>query len=106
KQELARTPKKGDKSWKTSALASTVAGPIGWLYAGSLREAVPASAAWLLFGYIATKVLPMFLLFPVLLVALPLSGLAGLRYAVSYSRSGGRQRLFGDSKPKQLEGGR
>lgn len=106
KQELARTPKQGDKSWVKSAVASTLLGPIGWLYAGSLREAVPASAAWLAFGYAATKLIPMFLLFPVMLVALPLSGIAGLLYAMQYNRTGKRQRLFGDSKPKkQLRGG-
>ena len=39
-------------------------GPIGWLYAGSLREAVPASAAWLAFAALASKLIPMLLLFP------------------------------------------
>jgi hypothetical protein len=108
KQELTRAPKQGDKSWVKSALASTLLGPLGWLYAGSLREAVPASAAWLAFAAIASSWIPMFLLFPVLLVALPLSGLAGLLYAVQYNRSGSRQRLFGEKgkdKPKQLPGG-
>jgi len=106
KQELTKTPKQGDKSWMKSAVASTLLGPIGWLYAGSMREAIPASAAWLAFGALATKLIPMFLLFPVMLVALPLSGIAGLLYAVQYNRHGSRQRLFGDSKPKkQLKGG-
>jgi hypothetical protein len=101
KQELTRPPKAGEKSWLKSAAASTLLGPIGWLYAGSLREAVPAGAAWLAFGYLATKLLPMFLLFPVMMVVLPLSGIAGLLYAVQYNRHGSRQRLFGDSKPKK-----
>lgn len=106
KQELTKAPKKGDKSWVKSAVASTLLGPIGWLYAGSMREAIPASAGWLGFGLLASKIIPMFLLFPVLLVALPLSGLAGLLYAVQYNRHGSRQRLFGDKKPKkQLRGG-
>lgn len=105
-QELTRAPKQGDKSWVKSAVASTMLGPIGWLYAGSMREAVPASAAWLGFAVLATKFLPMFLLFPVLLVALPLSGVAGLLYAYQYNRTGSRQRLFGDSsKKKQLPSG-
>ena len=83
-------------------------GPIGWLYAGSMREAVPASAAWLAFAALASKIIPMFLLFPVLMVALPLSGIAGVVYAVQYNRTGSRQRLFGDKdkkKAKQLRGG-
>lgn len=106
KQELTRAPKQGDKSWVKSGVASMLLGPLGWLYAGSLREAVPASAAWLAFAYIATNLLPMFLLFPVLMVALPLSGIAGVVYALQYNRSGGRQRLFDrDKKPKQLGSG-
>lgn len=101
KQELTKAPKQGDKSWVKSGVASMVLGPIGWLYAGSLREAIPASAAWLAFAAIASKFIPMFLLFPVLLVALPLSGIAGLLYAVQYNRKGSRQRLFGDKTPKK-----
>ena len=48
----------------------------------------------------------MFLLMPVLLVAMPLSGIAGVVYALQYNRKGGRQRLFDKSKdkPKQLTG--
>jgi hypothetical protein len=77
-------------------------GPLGWLYAGSLREAVPASAAWLLLAAIASKILPAVLLMPVLMVALPLSGIAGVVYALQYNRTGKRQRLFGNSDAKQL----
>jgi hypothetical protein len=106
KQELTKAPKQGDKSWVKSAVASTLLGPVGWLYAGSMREAIPATAGWLAFGIVASKLLPMFLLFPVLMVAMPLSGIAGLLYAVQYNRHGKRQRLFGDKKTKkQLRGG-
>jgi hypothetical protein len=101
KQELTKPTKAGEKSWVKSALASTFFGPLGWLYAGSFREAAPASVAWLLFAAIAAK-LPTLLLFPVLMVALPLSGIAGLLYATSYNRNGRkRQRLFGDKKKKK-----
>jgi hypothetical protein len=100
KQELTRAPKAGEKSLVKSGLASMLLGPLGWLYAGSLREAVPASAAWLAFAALASKLIPMFLLMPVLLVALPLSGLAGVVYAMQYNRSGGRQRLFDKDKDK------
>lgn len=108
KQELTRPRKQGDKSWVKSGVASMLLGPVGWLYAGSFREAVPASAAWLALCAIASKLIPVFLLFPVMLVALPLSGIAGMLYAISYNRTGSRQRLFGDkpgTKPqKQLKG--
>ena len=108
KQELARAPKAGEKSWVKSGVASMLFGPLGWLYAGSLREAVPASAAWLAFALIASKIIPFFLLMPVLMVVLPLSGIAGVVYALQYNRSGGRQRLFDkdkDKPKKQLPGG-
>jgi hypothetical protein len=105
KKELQKTPGKGEKSWIKSGLASMLLGPLGWLYAGSWREAVPASAAWLAVAALASKIIPMFLLMPVLMVALPLSGIAGVVYALQYNRHGGRQRLFDKEKPKQLKSG-
>jgi hypothetical protein len=99
REELTRPKKKGDKSWKVSAVLSTAFGPLGWLYAGSWREAAPAGAAWLGFAYLASLVLPTILLLPLLMV-LPLSGVAGALYALSYNRNGARQRLFGEDKPK------
>ena len=105
KNELARKPGKGEKSWIKSGIASTALGPLGWLYAGSWREAVPASAVWLAVIALASKIIPTVLLMPVLMVALPLSGLAGVLYALSYNKHGGRQRLFGDSDKKQLKAG-
>lgn len=103
KDELVRKPGKGEKSWIKSGLASVALGPVGWLYAGSLREAVPASAATILVAILAAKILPLVLLMPAMLIALPLSGIAGVVYALQYNRHGGRQRLFGDEK-KQLPG--
>ena len=102
KGELSKKPTKGEKSWIKSGIASMALGPVGWLYAGSWREAVPASAAWLLLAAIASKIIPSVLLLPVLMVALPLSGIAGVIYALQYNRTGKRQRLFGDSDKKQL----
>lgn len=99
----AELQKKGEKSWVKSGVLSLF-GPLGWLYAGSWREAVPASAAWLVVAAIISKLgFLSFLLLPVLMVALPLSGIAGVMYALSYNRSGKRQRLFGDDKKKQLK---
>jgi hypothetical protein len=105
KQELSKKPTKGEKSWIKSGIASMALGPLGWLYAGSWREAVPASAAWLAAAAIASKIIPMVLLMPVLLVVLPLSGIAGVVYAMQFNRTGKRQRLFGDDKKKQLKSG-
>jgi len=109
KQELQRTPKKGEKSWIKSGVASALLGPAGWLYAGSLREAVPATVGWAALGIVASKLLPVFLMLPILLVVLPLSAIAGVVYALQFNRSGGRQRLFDrdkdKAKAKQLRGG-
>ncbi|MEO7732447.1 MAG: hypothetical protein ABIY55_15870 [Kofleriaceae bacterium] len=109
KNELSRTPRKGDKSWIASGVASLALGPVGWLYAGSLREAVPAATATMLLAAIASKILPVILLWPALMVVMPLSAIAGVVYALQYNRAGGRQRLFeGDkakAKAKQLRGG-
>jgi hypothetical protein len=116
KQELQRTPRKGDKSWLISGVASLALGPAGWLYAGSLREAVPAAVGWLGLAIVASKILPVFLMMPVLMVVLPLSAIAGVVYALHYNRAGRRQRLFDGKKksalpearagarPKQLRG--
>lgn len=98
KQELTKPRAAGEKSWITSGLLSFLLGPLGWLYAGSLREAIPASAVWLAVGYAANAILPSVLLLPVLMVVLPVSGITGAVYAVQYNRKGGRQRLFG--KPR------
>jgi hypothetical protein len=104
KKELQRPTRKGDKSWIASGVASFALGPVGWLYAGSWREAVPATAATVLLGVVAAKILPLILLMPALLVAMPLSAIAGIVYALSYNRTGKRQRLF-DKDKKQLRGG-
>ena len=100
KQELTAPRKKGQKSWMVSAGLSTAFGPLGWLYAGSWREAAPVAAIWVVGLYLANWILPFILLIPALMVALPLSGIAGAVYAFGYNRAGSRQRLFGEDKPK------
>lgn len=112
KQELSRKTQKGEKSWIVSGVASLALGPIGWLYAGSWREAMPAGVAWLALGAVVFNILPAFLMMPVLMVMLPLSALsavAGVVYAMQYNRSGSRQRLFDrddKTKPKKQLPGR
>lgn len=105
KQELEKPKEKGKKSLLWSGGLSFFGGPLGWLYAGSLREAIPAGAAWLAVGSILTKTGLVFLLLPVLAVGLGVSGIAGMLYAWQYNKTGKRQRLFGDKKkPKKLAG--
>jgi hypothetical protein len=106
KNELQKPREKGQKSWALSGGLSLM-GPVGWLYAGSWREAVPATAAWAAVLAIASY-LPAFLMWPVFMVVMPVSAIAGVVYALQYNRTGKRQRLFGgdkDKKRKQLRGG-
>jgi hypothetical protein len=69
-------------------------GPLGWLYAGSLKEAIPATAIALL----VAALVPTFLLMPVLWLIMPLSALTGLVYAWQYNRHGHRTPIFLDDK--------
>lgn len=94
---LDRPRGENEKSLLVSAGLSLL-GPVGWLYAGALKEAVPATAAMLLLG----AILPSFLLMPILFLALPLSSIAGLIYAWQYNRKGRRTTLFTDD-PKDAE---
>lgn len=99
RQELARPREAQEKSWKVSTGLSLVFGPIGWLYAGSWREAIPGAAAYAL-AAVLLSYLPTFLLLPAFVVGLPLSALAGLSYALGYNRNGRRIRLFGKDGKK------
>jgi hypothetical protein len=104
KKELTRKPEAGEKSLLVSGGLSMIFGPLGWLYAGSFRESIPAALVYLLAAGILMK-LPFFLLMPIMFVALPLSGVAGLVYAWQYNRSGERKRLWGkddEDGPDQL----
>lgn len=83
----------GDKSLLLAAGLGLL-GPIGWLYSGSFKEAIPGT----LLQLVVAALVPSFLLMPVLLVALPLSSLAGLLYAWGYNRNGQRGTLFLESE--------
>lgn len=100
KEELSRPVKAGDKSWLISTGLSFFFGPLGWLYAGSFRETIPAAALYVIAAGIVSKIIPMFLLMPVLMVLLPISAIGGLVYAIGHNRAGKRIRLFGDDKRK------
>jgi hypothetical protein len=100
KHELSKPREAGDKSWLISGGLSFVLGPLGWLYAGAWRESIPAAAAWLIAAGLISKIVPMFLLMPVLMVVLPLSGIAGVVYAIGHNRNGKRVRLWGDEEDK------
>ncbi len=89
--------RQGDGEHRKSLLLSaglSFFGPLGWLYAGSLREALPASAIALL----VMTIVPTFLLMPLLWLIMPLSALTGLVYAWQYNRHGHRTPIFLDDK--------
>jgi hypothetical protein len=100
KHELSKPREAGDKSWLISGALSFFFGPLGWLYAGAWRESIPAALGYLLTLGLVTSIVPMFLLMPVMMVALPLSGVAGVVYAIGHNRDGKRIRLFGDDADK------
>lgn len=79
------------KSMLASGALSFFFGPIGWIYAAPLKEALPAIIIYV----IVCSVLPNFLLIYVLGLVNGLSGLAGALYAWSYNHSGERAPLFG-----------
>jgi hypothetical protein len=79
----------GKKSVVASAALSFFLGPVGWLYAAPLREALPAIVGFIL----AYKLLPLFLFAPLLGVLLPVSALAGAAYALTHNRKGDRASL-------------
>ena len=82
------------KSLVGSGVLSLVLGPLGWLYAAPLREAVPGVAIYL--G--ACALLPHVLLTPLLGILAPLSGAAGVYYAWRHNQTGERTPLFGGKK--------
>jgi hypothetical protein len=81
-----------EKSVVASGVLSLVLGPFGWLYAAPLREAVPGVAIYV--GL--CSLLPHFLLVPLLGIAAPISGVAGVYYAWRHNQTGERSGLFSD----------
>jgi hypothetical protein len=94
-QSLTRSGGQGEqKSIIASGALSLFFGPLGWLYAAPLREAVPAAVVVGLAG----ALVPAFILGPLLGLVAPLSGLAGVYYAWRHNQTGERSGLFSDNK--------
>jgi hypothetical protein len=85
-----------EKSIVASGALSLFLGPMGWLYAAPLKEAVPG----VLVSVLAWSFVPHFLLVPLLGVLAPLSGAAGVYYAWRHNQTGERTGLFSDRKKK------
>jgi hypothetical protein len=82
------------KSVVASGVLSLFFGPLGWLYAAPLKEAIPGAVVF----SVAAAFLPHLLLAPLLYVGAPLSGLAGVYYAWRHNQTGERTGLFSDKK--------
>jgi len=78
------------KSVIASGALSFFLGPLGWLYAAPLGEAVPALAIYL----VAAAIVPAVLLKPLLAVLAPLSAIAGALYAWRHNVNGERSSLL------------
>lgn len=100
--ELEQPKQKKQKSLLWSGGLSFLLGPIGWLYAGSFREAGPASLIYLFAAALLQK-LPLTLIGPIFGVLMPISGLIGVGYAWQFNKKGKRQHLLTDGKKKELK---
>src|SRR6478672_9607582 len=96
---LARPAGGEQKSVVASGVLSAVLGPLGWLYAAPLREAVPGAAVYI--GL--CSFLPPFLLVPMLGVLAPISGVAGVYYAWRHNQTGERTGLFSDNGKQKTD---
>jgi hypothetical protein len=89
KSATSDASQKERKSMVASGALSFFFGPVGWLYAAPLKEAIPAIVVFALI----CAILPNFLLAYILpLVNIP-SAIAGVLYAWSYNREGKRMPL-------------
>jgi hypothetical protein len=89
------TTRGGDgKSVVASGALSLFLGPLGWLYAAPLKEAVPG----VFLSVLAASLVPHLLLVPLLGILAPLSGAAGIYYAWRYNQTGERTGLFSDKR--------
>lgn len=103
KHALAREG--GEKSLVAAGILSLVLGPIGWIYAAPLKEAIPgallfAAAMWVL------RLLPFMLAGPAYSLLYAASGALGVLYAWQYNRTGRTTPLLSDDERPRLPGGR
>jgi hypothetical protein len=87
---VAKVHPSDGKSLVASGALSFFFGPLGWLYAAPLKEALPAVMVYL----IIMMLLPHALLAPLLGVFAPLSALTGILYAWRHNQRGERTSLI------------
>lgn len=86
------------KSVIASGALSFFFGPLGWIYAAPLKEAIPAIVVYML----VCSLLPNFLLVYLLALLHPVSAIAGALYAWSYNQEGRRAELWWGRAKKAL----
>lgn len=102
REELEAPAEPREKSILMSGGVSVLLGPLGWFYAGSFRESIPASVIWLGAMALAIKVpIFSFVLLPAYLASLAVSGITGMVYAWQFNKHGHRVRLLGDGEDKK-----
>ena len=99
KHEMQASTEEGKKSLAMSGGLSLFFGPLGWLYAGAWKEAIPAAAGFAFLYWL----LPSFLVMPLLFAAMPISAIAGLAYAWKYNKHGERRPLLPADPDKPSE---
>lgn len=100
-QALARSG--GEKSLLASGLLSLLLGPVGWLYAGPLREAVPAALGFMAILWVL-RFLPFLLAGPAVSLLYAASGALGVLYAWQYNKHGRTTPLLSDDERPRLPG--
>lgn len=93
----------GKKRLLVSGLLSFFLGPLGWLYAAPLKEAIPVIVVYAAVGWVLNAILP-FLLIYVLGIVNVASAIAGVLYAWGFNSAGKRVPLVlkekdGDEPP-------
>jgi hypothetical protein len=95
---LASGEGENKKSMIVSGLLPLFFGPLGWLYAGSLKEAGVAGLIYIL----ACSIIPHLLLIPILTIVNPIAAGVGLLYAWKYNNNGERTAILPSETPPSL----
>lgn len=102
REELEEPKEPHEKSILFSGGLSLLLGPLGWNYAGSFRESLPASVVWLgAAALVKTMSLFSFVLMPAFFAGMAVSGVVGMVYAWQFNKHGHRVRLLGDGEDKK-----